>query len=183
MSRDEDLAWPRRVRRPRGAGYGPATPSRSAPAVDVVRLDVSVLDKDRRPVRDLDGRGFRDHRGRRGPAIVAFDAVVMPPREEPTAPWMRDVAPDVKTNALGEPRLFVVIMDDAQTPLNPWQWSITLQHDRPRPSWKPLAVGPRGRWYSPRTTSGAQDFTSDRALLMAADRDLSRRLDTGNEGA
>lgn len=29
------------------------------------------------------------------------------------------VAPDVKTNALSEPRLFTIVMDDAQTPVDP----------------------------------------------------------------
>src|SRR5438067_1831416 len=88
--------------------------------VDIVRLDVSVLDKDRRPVRGLTAADFAITVDGVPQPIVAFDAVVLPPRETPTAPWMRDVAPDVKTNALSEPRLFTIIMDDAQTPFDPY---------------------------------------------------------------
>ena len=98
--------------------------------------------------------------------IVPFEAVVMPPREEPTAPWMRHVAPDVKTNALGEPRLFVIIMDDAQTPFDPNMASSAkklaraiVEHQSP----SDLAAV-----VFTKNNKGAQDFTSDRALLMTA---------------
>jgi hypothetical protein len=87
--------------------------------IDIVRLDVSVLDKDRRPVRGLSPADFAITVDGVVQPIVAFDAVALPPREIPTAPWMLDVGPDVRTNALGEPRLFVIIMDDATTPTDP----------------------------------------------------------------
>ncbi len=135
-------------------------------AIDVVRLDVSVLDKDRRPVRDLVASDFAITVDGEVQPIVSFEAVVMPPREEPTAPWMRDVAPDVKTNALGEPRLFVIIMDDAQTPFDPYMASSAkklaraiVEHQSP----SDLAAV-----VFTKNNKGAQDFTSDRALLMTA---------------
>lgn len=82
------------------SGKSPQTPSFHS-GIDVVRLDVSVLDKDRRPIRGLTPADFVITVDGTPQPIVGFDEVVLPPREPPTAPWMRDVAPDVKTNALG----------------------------------------------------------------------------------
>lgn len=134
--------------------------------VDVVRLDVSVLDKDRRPVRGLTQADFTITVDGAPQPIVAFDAVVMPPREVPTAPWMRDVAPDVKTNALGEPRLFVIIMDDAQTPLDPYMTGNATAIARGVVD--NLSPSDLAAVIFTKDNRAAQDFTSDRTRLLAA---------------
>ena len=150
-----------------GAYGTPQQPPAFRSAIDVVRLDVSVLDKDRRPVRDLVASDFAITVDGAVQPIVAFEAVVMPPREEPTAPWMRDVAPDVKTNALGEPRLFVIIMDDVQTPLDPYMANSAKKH-RPRHRRPSRALGSRRRSCSRRTTRGRRTSRATGALLMTA---------------
>ncbi len=88
--------------------------------VDVVRIDVSVLDKDRRPVRDLTANDVTILVDGVPQPVVAFVPVVHPPRESPTADWMRDVTSDVRANGPDEPRLFVIVMDDFNTPPTPY---------------------------------------------------------------
>ena len=156
-----------------GLAAGAVLAGQSAPqlptfrsAIDVVRLDVSVLDKDRRPVRDLVAADFAISVDGAVQPIVAFEAVVMPPREEPTAPWMRDVAPDVKTNALGEPRLFVIIMDDVLTPPDPYM--VSSAKTIARAIVDNLAPSDLASVVFTKDNKGAQELTSDRARLMAA---------------
>jgi VWFA-related protein len=81
--------------------------------VDIVQVDVSVLDKERHPVRGLTASDFTLFEDGKPRPIAAFTVVELPPREPASeAPWMRDVAPDVATNALPqEGRLVVILMD------------------------------------------------------------------------
>jgi VWFA-related protein len=81
--------------------------------VDLVQVDVSVLDKDRHPVRDLTAADFTLFEDGKPRPIAAFTFVELPARAPaPEAPWTRDVAPDVATNALPqEGRLVVILMD------------------------------------------------------------------------
>ena len=92
--------------------------------IDLVTLDVSVLDKNRRPVKGLTAADFAVLEDGKPQPVVAFNAIDLP--EPPgaaggtdalasSAPWLRDVASDVVSNQR-EPRRFVVIvMDDAHT--------------------------------------------------------------------
>ncbi|MEW5982747.1 MAG: VWA domain-containing protein [Acidobacteriota bacterium] len=102
------------------AGAGQEQPPVFRTEVAIVRLDVSVLDEHRRPIRGLTPDSFTILVDGIPQPIVAFSPVVVPSPEPPTAPWMREVAPDVRTNLLGEPRLFVIIMDDAVAPADPY---------------------------------------------------------------
>src|SRR4051812_32236930 len=82
--------------------------------VDVVEVDVSVLDKDRRPVRGLAQSNFIILQDGKPRPIVAFSAVDLPERDASSAraSWMRDVSPDVVTNAIRpEGRLVVIMLD------------------------------------------------------------------------
>jgi VWFA-related protein len=82
--------------------------------IDVVHVDVSVLDKNRRPVRGLTAADFTVLEDGRPRPIVAFAPVDVPgrvPVPEGTAPWVRDVPSDQSTNAISaEGRLVVVLM-------------------------------------------------------------------------
>lgn len=134
--------------------------------IDVVQLDVAVLDKDRKPIRGLTAADFViEVDGTRQP-IVAFDEVVMPQRPAPTAAWMRDVAPDVKTNAVGEPRLFLIVMDDMRTPPDPYM--VDAGKKVARAVVDELLPSDLAAVVFTKNNSGAQEFTSDRALLLAA---------------
>jgi VWFA-related protein len=98
-------------------------PSRQAPptfqsSVDVVLVDASVLDKQRRPVRGLTTADFTILEDGKPQPIVAFTAVDLPSgpastRQAPAkASWMRDVPADVATNDIGgEGRLVVIMLD------------------------------------------------------------------------
>ncbi|MCC7007379.1 MAG: VWA domain-containing protein [Acidobacteria bacterium] len=87
--------------------------------VDLVTLDVSVLDDDRRPVRGLTARDFTVlERGTPLP-IVAFNAVDVPERHVSAAAWLHEVAPDVVSNRFEPDRLIVLLLDDWNVAVNP----------------------------------------------------------------
>jgi VWFA-related protein len=92
----------------------PQTPPAFRAAVDIVHLDVSVLDGNRRPVRGLTPADFTVLDNGVPQRIAVFSAVDVPDTAAPSASWMRDVAPDVATNdAVRERRLFLLVIDDA----------------------------------------------------------------------
>ena len=85
-------------------------------AVDIVQVDVSALDRDGRPVRGLVATDFSLFENNRPQEIVAFAAIDVPSAPAQPASWLRDVPPDVRTNDLGDGRLFAIVMDDATMP-------------------------------------------------------------------
>lgn len=97
--------------------------------VDLVHLDVSVLDRDRKPVRGLTAADFTILDGGSPRAVAAFAEMTVkapaaqPPDRPAAAPSLVDAAPaDVQTNEIArtpEGRLFVLILDDAMVPKDP----------------------------------------------------------------
>jgi VWFA-related protein len=79
--------------------------------VDAVQIDVSVLDKDRRPVRGLTAADFTVLEDGKPRSIVAFSAVELP--APPTAPpaGVDTVTPDVTRNDLPDGRIVVILID------------------------------------------------------------------------
>ncbi|HYN06349.1 MAG TPA: VWA domain-containing protein [Vicinamibacterales bacterium] len=145
----------------------PQTPPAFRAAVDIVHLDVSVLDGNRRPVRGLTPADFTVLDNGVPQQISVFSAVDIPDAAAPSAPWMRDVAPDVGTNdALQDRRLFLIIIDDAtiQADLRAQQNIRTISTrmiDRLGPSDLAAVIFTRDNRHS-------QDFTADRSRLLAA---------------
>jgi VWFA-related protein len=81
--------------------------------VDLIELDVSAIDKDRRPVLDLTAADFTVTVDGQPRPIVAFKAVdLTPPEIAPAARWVRETAPDVSTNSAPAGRVVVILMDD-----------------------------------------------------------------------
>jgi len=78
--------------------------------VDVIQLDVSVLDKDRRPIRGLTAGDFTVLEEGQPRPIVAFKAVEVPPPVTVSAAWQRNVAEDVVTNAPAPGRVVAIVM-------------------------------------------------------------------------
>jgi VWFA-related protein len=95
----------------------PTTTFRSA--VDLVTIDVSVLDRNRRPVPGLTAADFTVLEGSSPQRIVSFKAIDLPDRQAYEAAWMRDVAPDVATNRFDAERIVVLLLDDYNVAVNP----------------------------------------------------------------
>ena len=137
--------------------------------VSLIHLDVSVLDKDRRPIRGLTEADFTVLEDGKPQKIVAFSAVDIPNAVPPPAPWIRNVSPDVQTNAdvnNPEGRLFVILLDDALIPFD----AGAIQNakrvarrvvDQINPADRVAVVFSAG-------SGGAQNLTNDRARLLAA---------------
>lgn len=81
--------------------------------VDLVLLDVVVLDRDRKPVTGLTAADFSVVEDGERRDVQSFAAVSLPgPPAAAGAAWLREVAPDVATNAVaGEGRLAVILLD------------------------------------------------------------------------
>jgi len=146
------------------------TPAQQSPlptfrtGIDVVQIDVTVLDKDRQPVRGLTAEDFTIlDRGKPQP-IVAFSAVDVPPPIAYSAPWMREAPLDVVSNAENR-RLVTIVMDDAYTDFNPDFAKRARQIARNAVN----ELGPADLASVVFTFMGRpQNFTSDRSRLLAA---------------
>src|SRR5687768_18523808 len=79
--------------------------------VDAIQLDVSVLDKDRRPVRGLTAADFTVLEDGKPRPVVAFSAVELPALPTTPAGSADTVPPDVVRNDGPDGRLVVILLD------------------------------------------------------------------------
>ncbi len=130
--------------------------------VELVYVDVSVLDGDRRPVRGLGSADFVVREDGRPRPIAAFSAVDLPdPPVQPPVGWMRDVAPDVVTNLVPrEGRLVVILLDAGPAYLPEAQRTAEAAVDQLGPG--DLAAVIFSEVGTP------QNFTADKRLLREA---------------
>jgi len=145
--------------------------------VDLVMVDVSVLDKDRQPVRGLLRDRFTVFEDGEPREIVAFSEVEVPGAEALPTGWMRDVAPDVKTNSATGSRILLLVFDDGQISMSPHHAAAAraignLLVDQLGPDDLAAVVFTRDN-------RNAMDFTSDRARLRAA---IDRFHSGGDDG-
>lgn len=139
--------------------------------VDVVLLDVTVLDRERRPVRGLTSSDFTVLEEGKPQPIVSFEELDSPEPDGSLVPWMREVAPDVRTNASEDRRIIVLVLDDGL---------ISFRH---RENVKTIGrrivdqLGPADQVSIIYTgnNSKSQEFTGDRAILR---RTVERFVDT-----
>ena len=135
--------------------------------VDLVEVDVSVLDKDRRPVRGLTKESFTILEDGKPRPVVAFAPVDLAEREAAPAraSWVREVTPDVTANSMRAEGRLVVIMFD---------WSIRFADQILAKRIATAAVDALGPddlaavvFSSGFGNAGtAQNFTADRARLL-----------------
>jgi len=155
-------------------------PQRPSPTfragIDVVQVDVSVVDRNRRPVTGLTQADFTVLENGTPQSLVAFEEVTVPGAVDPPAPWMRDVASDVATNDLSVRRVVLIVLDDAHIPFEPFAVS----------SAKRIAadvvhhLGPEDLAAVTFTFSGKrQDITTDRQRLLASIASLVAHPDLG----
>jgi VWFA-related protein len=132
-----------------------------------VHLDVSVLDRNRRPVRGLTPADFTILENGKPRPISVFSAIDIPDPAPPSAPWIRDVAPDVGTNdGIQERRLFLIILDDAAV-----EGDVRVlknAKDVGRQVIEQLGPSDLAAVVFTRDNRNSQDFTSDRARLLRA---------------
>ena len=139
--------------------------------VDVVLMDVSVLDPERRPVRGLSSSDFTVLEEGKPQPIVSFEELDSPEPDGSLVPWMREVAPDVRSNAADERRILLLILDDG---LNSFRQNEAVRAigrhivDQlgPADQLSVIFTGNNGR---------SQEFTNDRAVLR---RTVERYVDT-----
>jgi VWFA-related protein len=83
--------------------------------VEAVVLDVSVLDKDRQPVRGLTAADFTVLEDGKPQDLRTFKAIDLEDVVETfPAPWVREVAPDIRRNdEFKGHRVVVIVLDDA----------------------------------------------------------------------
>lgn len=136
-------------------------------SVEIVRLDVTVLDKDRRPIRDLKQEDFTVLVDGVEQPLVAFESIVLPPVNRTLAPWTREVAADVRDNQIGEPRLFIIVLDDVSAPFSD-VWMVRAGKDIARAIVDEMRPGDLAAVTFTGRTKYAQELTSDRAKLLAA---------------
>ncbi|HEY7475878.1 MAG TPA: VWA domain-containing protein [Vicinamibacterales bacterium] len=139
--------------------------------VDVIRLDVSVLDKDRRPVRGLTAEDFTVTEDGKAQRIVAVSEVDMAENDPTPSAWMRHVPRDVAANDLsdqvGDGRLVAIVMDDWNIPFDDLDIIIAARAvgryviDQLGPSDVAAVIFPQ-------QAGKTQDFTDDRAKLVEA---------------
>jgi VWFA-related protein len=136
--------------------------------VDLIAVDVSVLDRDRRPVRGLTAADFTILEDDRPQPVSAFFAINLPDVEEAigSATWMRTVAADVQRNAdFKDRRIVIIAMDDA-TPMPAAE--IPRAKDLARRTIESLGPNEIAAVVYAFNKSAGQEFTRDRSRLLAA---------------
>lgn len=148
------------------APQSPAQPQATFQSgVEVVQLDVSVLDKNRRPVRGLTAADFTILEDGKPRPVMAFTAIDLPalPAAASRPVWADGVHPDVATNQIGgqDGRLVIILMDRS------------IHHERPTVTARKIAtaivegLGPNDLAALVSTGAGLpQTLTNDRTRLI-----------------
>lgn len=149
-----------------GEGQTPArSGQRFRTGVEFVTLDVSVLGRDRRPVRGLTAADFVVLEDGVEQTIETFSEVALPPRAPAPADWWTSVPEDVKTStAIDSGRLLLVVIDDAHIRADHRYVTKRIANqivDR-------MAPGDRMALIYTRVNSSSQDFTDERRLIREA---------------
>ncbi len=150
----------------RAGQSGPQQPPQFRASVDIVQVDVSVVDRDKHPVTGLDAADFTLLENGRPQEVVAFAEVRVPAAPALPAAWLRNVPPDVRSNNLGDGRLFAIVMDDATMPPDLRITANARQIGRDIV----MRLGPDDLAAIIFVNDGRRsvDFTNDRARLLAA---------------
>lgn len=133
--------------------------------VDLVLVDVSVLDRHRRPIRGLTASDFVVLESGKPQTIETFAAIDIPDTDAAAAPWTREVAPDVRRSDDGrDRRLIVFVLDDA-TPMP--AADIPRVKELARQSIAGLGPDDLAAVVFAWNKSAGQPFTRDRSRLLA----------------
>jgi len=148
------------------------SPPKFRSGVEAVVFDVTVLGRDRQPVRGLTAADFTILEDGKPQAIQTFSAVDLEDVVEPVpAGWRRDVAPDVRKNdEFREHRVVVIVLDDS-TPMPGGYMGagdVLLAKQLGRVAVDQLAPDDLAAVVYTFNQSAGQVFTKDRTRLRAA---------------
>lgn len=149
----------------------PATSPQQQPQfrarTEIIRIDVSVLDRDRHPVRGLTAADFTIVENGRDYPVVALTEIDLEAPAVADPGWTKEVPFDVATNALQDDRLFVIVLDDA---LLPGTAAHLIQQSKIAANAVIDRLGPTDLAAVVFTSDGrrSQNFTRDRERLRAA---------------
>jgi len=139
--------------------------------VDVIQLDVSVLDKDRRPVRGLQQSEFTVLENGKPQRIVAISEIDAAERDPNQSAWMRHVGRDVTMNDLndlvGDGHLYAIVLDDRNIP---WDNLDIISATRNLAHYilNSLGQSDQAAVVYTQDAGKGEDFTDDRLRLSAA---------------
>lgn len=163
-----------------GTPQDPARPQFKT-GVEVRQLDVVVVDREGRPVRGLTGADFTILEDGQRQKISTIEEITIPQAETAPAEWMRDVAPDVRTNDIPvDGRLMVIVIDDAMS-RDPQLIEPTKRIGREIVN----RLGPSDLAAIVYTMENhkSQDFTSDRKRLLGAIERMRTGFDSRSAAA
>lgn len=139
--------------------------------VEIIQLDVSVLAKDRTPVRGLTAADFTVLENGKPQRVVTLSSVEAAERDPVRSAWMRYATHDVAANdladELGNGRLFAVVIDDMNLPPDDQDILLTAR-SAARHVIDLLGPSDRAAVVFAQDAGKTQDFTDDRARLMEA---------------
>jgi VWFA-related protein len=171
---------------PRQESAPPQRPGQQLPPVfrgevDLIRLDVSVLERDRRPVTGLTAADFTILEDGAPQTIAAFTEIIVADRDPKPTAWMRHTGLDVATNdlvdQLGDGRPYAIVMDDWTIPAD----DLFLVHGA-RAAAREIVIrlGPSdlAAVVFVRDSSRSVDFTADRGKLLDAIARFEGRYET-----
>jgi VWFA-related protein len=154
----------------------PGVPPVFRGGIDIVQLDVTVLDGERRPVRGLASGDFTVYVGGQPRPVVAFRPVELPPPPpEPLARWMRNIAADVVTNTRPVGRVVAIVIDDGSFGRAGAAdlFAVRKMRDVARAAVDELGPDDLGAVLFTENGHTSQNFTTDRRRLLAAIEDAS----------
>ena len=135
--------------------------------IELVQLDVSVLDGERKPVLGLKAADFTVLEDGVSHPVETCSEIVLPDPEPPPTPWMREVAPDVRRNDENmDKRLTVIVMDDMTIPADARFLKSATEIGSKIVA--EMGAADLAALVFTRSNREAQDFTADRARLLAA---------------
>ncbi len=134
--------------------------------VNLVTVDVSVLDGNRRPVRGLTAADFTILENGRPQPVTAFTTIDLPDVEVPSVTWLRDSPPDVQRNDDYTGRRTILLVLDDATPMP--AADVLWVKRAARQVIEKLGPDDLAAVVYTLEKSKGQDFTRDRARLMSA---------------
>ena len=139
--------------------------------VELIQLDVSVLDRDRRPVRGLAAADFTVLVDGQVRPVSAFKSVELTrPTAPPGALWMKDIAPDVVTNTQPAGRVVAIVIDDGSlnAPDVAELFAVRKMRELGRAAVDELVDNDLAAVIFTENGHRSQNFTTDRQLLLGA---------------